>query len=470
MVTPQKRVFEMKDARPKSKYGLLLGYLRQDDGVALGTVMAISAILFLLATTLIMLASQQQVSAGSQVARTKALHAADGGLNAYLYNLSADYTYGATHPTLTGTTADGTWSVTATRVGSGPLTLTCVGTAPRGTRTIVANVQAPTFADYTMLFNESINIGAAALIKGNVRSNASISNAGEITGQAIAVGTVSGSGKFDGGRYPNSAQQSFATVNYGALLTTATAAGTYWPDAGTYVVSGSSKAHYLGYDVILSGGGGTVQKVKGYNSTTGTMTLDPTIQSFTVPACGVLYFDDAIWVHGTYASKVTIVCGKDYEDNSGSQLPGPTTVSGAWTNPASTVVANQTQLVNSSVFIDDNLQPDDITSDHVCGIVSQGDISICECANDAPNNQVVTAALLSTAGAVHADWITNVHKAHFQLNGSIAQWQAGYFISGSNTGYLARDYWFDSRLFNNPPPSYPPLGDGRLVVNSWVEN
>jgi len=460
----------MENQRPRFTLQSVLRYARQDDGVALGTVMAISAILFLLVTTLIMLASQQQVSAASQVARTKALHAADAGINAYLYNLSVDYYYWQTHPTLAGTTADGTWSVVATRVGSGPITLTAIGTAPGGTRKVIASVQAPTFADYTLLFNESVNIGAAALIKGNVRSNANIANAGEITGQAVAVGSVSGSGKFDGGRYPGSRQQSFAVVKYGDLLTTATASGTYWPDAGTYAVSGSSTgSHYLGYDVVLSGGGGTIQKIKGYNSTTGTMTLDPTIVSFTVPASGVLYFDDAIWVHGTYASKVTIVVGKDYEDNSGSQLPGPTTVSGAWVNPATGTNAGK-QLVNSSVFIDDNLQPDDITSDHVCGIVSQGDISITECASDAQNNETVTAALLSTAGAIHADWITNVHKNHFQLNGSIAQWQAGYFLSGSNTGYLSRDYWFDSRLYNAPPPQFPPLGDGTLKVNSWVEN
>lgn len=456
----------MENGRTKGRFDVLLGYAKQDDGVALGTVMAISAILFLLATTLVMLASQQQVSAGSQVARTKALHAADAGISAYLYDLSSDMTYASIHPSLSGTTADGTWSVTAVRVGSGPVTLTSIGTAPGAIRKVIASVQAPTFADYTLLFNESVNIGAAALIKGNVRSNANIANAGEITGQAIAVGTVSGSGKFDGGRFPGSKQQSFATVDYGTLMATATASGTYWPDAGTY---GSPAAHYLGYDVILSGGGGTVQKVKGYNSTTGTMTLDPAVQTFTVPASGVLYFDDAIWVHGTFASRLTIACGQDYEDSSGSQLPGPTTVSGAWTNPSSGSNAGK-QLVNSTVFIDDNLQPDDITSDHVCGIVSKGDISIADCAADAQNNEIVTAALLSTAGAIHADWITNVHRNHFQLNGSISQWQAGYFLSGSSTGYLSRDYWFDSRLYNSPPPLFPPLGDGTLKVNSWVEN
>jgi hypothetical protein len=466
MIAKQKRVLRMNAGRSNSRLRTLLDYARQDDGMALGTVMAISAILFMLATTLVMLASQQQVSASNQVTRTKALHAADAGINAYLYKLSVDYYAWQVSPTATGTTTDGTWSVTATRPGgTGPIFLNAVGTVPGATRRVLANVQAPTFADYTLLFNESVNVGAAAVIKGNVRSNANITNAGEITGQAVAVGTVSGSGKFDGGRFPNSRIQSFAVVDYGSLLSTATAAGTYWPDSSTYA---TGTIHYLGYNVVLNGGGGTVQKVKAYNSTTGTMTLDPSIQTFTIPACGILYFDDAIWVHGMYAAKVTIVVGADYEGN--AQGAGPTTVNNTtWTNPVSGTYMGQ-QMVNSSVFIDDNLVPDDISSDHVCGIVSKGDISITECANDSPNNYIVTAAMLSTDGAIHADWITNVHKDHFQLNGSIAQWQAGYFLSGSSTGFLSRDYWFDARLYTTPPPLFPPLGDGTLKVNSWVEN
>jgi hypothetical protein len=470
MIQSPKRVLSMKTAPTQSRLRSLIDFARQDDGMALGTVMAISAILFLLATTLVMLASQQQVSASNQVTRTKALHAADAGINAYLYKLSVDYYAWQSSPVATGTTSDGTWSVTATRPGgTGPITLNAVGTVPGATRRVIANVQAPTFADYTLLFNESINIGAAAVIKGNVRSNVNIANAGEITGQAVAVGTVSGSGQFDGGRYPNSRTQSFAVVDYGGLLATATAAGTYWGNSGTYL-QGATNVHYLGYDVILNGTGGTIQKVKAYNSTTGTMTLDPTVTAFTVPACGIIYFDDAVWLHGTYAAKVTVVVGSDYEDTSGNQAAGPTTINNTtWTNPTSGTYVGQ-QMVNSSVFIDDNLQPDDINSDHVCGIVTKGDISITECASDAQNNEICTAALLSTAGAVHADWITNIHKNHFQLNGSIAQWQAGYFLSGSSTGYLSRDYWFDSRLYTTPPPLFPPLGDGTLKVNSWVEN
>jgi hypothetical protein len=456
---------------------------KRDDGMALATVMAVSAVLFILATTLIMLATQGQVNASGQMQRTEALQAADAGISAYCYQLNF---HAGDYSPLSGSTSDATWTVTAVPPGPGSsvTVVTAKGTVPARngrsavTRTVTASLRPGGPADYMFLFNSDLSVGSGAILHGDCWSNGKITNSGEIAGGAYAVGTIGGGGVFDGVVRPNqSPPKPFAAVNFPALLATATADGTYWGDSGSFTTSGTPgnnlyTHHYCGYKVVLSGTGGTVTKVMSIVPVTGAMVVDTsTAQAFTTPDNGVLYFDDPIWLSGTYTSKVTIVDGDDYEDaNNTSGLSGM--------NPTSTAIPKPND-VNSSIFLWDNLVSSDPSNPlQVCGVVAMGDISITTDypITVTPNNLTLQAAFISSKGAIHADLnkndgsSNNVKHASLTLTGAFASYDAvGIVRSDGTSGFMTRNYSYDNNLNITTPPNFPNFGDGTMHVQSWTE-
>jgi hypothetical protein len=448
---------------------------RADDGMALATVMSIAAILFILVTTLIMLATQQSISAGSQVQRNKALAAADAGLNDYLYRLSKDPEYWRSTPDQAGASTDSTWTVHAERPGgSGPVFLTATGATPKrgnvpGARRVVkASVKSPTFADYTFMVPD-LNIGSGALFKGNVRSNSSIVNAGTITGNAYAHTTISGSGSVLGKKYPNCDTLSFAVVDYGKLESIATTDGTNFEGLPEYEsVGGGAFRKFWGYSVKLTGSGGTINPVRAVDPDTGVLTIATTqTTNFTIPTEGVLYFDSPLWVSGTYSAKLTIVTLSDvHQAQIGSDYCN---IGSSGFNNSSVSVATLTNKANSAVYLPADLVPDDPQSDQVCGIVAQGDISVPSSYNSMPSTIKVSAAMLSTKGSIHGDMASGQTKTKFHMEGALASFLGYNYFTGGTMGFNSRDYWYDARLNATPPPNFPPLGDGTLRVQSWVE-
>ena len=447
----------MLSSTARDRMSRWLAAVRRDDGMALATVMAISAVLFLLATTLVMLSTQQTLSAAAK-----------------------------TLPTVTGKTADASWTVTAVPPGAGSAVTQLTSTGriaaddggPAVTRIIKATVNPGSFADYMFLYNTDLTLAADGLIRGRVWCNGSITNNGEITDYAYASGSVGGSGIYDKTPTPNAGTKVFSTVDFATLKSIATTDGTYYSMGSAYqfatqgAVGANSNRYthaYLGYNVVLSGNGGTITKITSISTTSGAMGLDAsTATNFTTPPNGVLYFDDPIWVGGTYSAKLTIVEGDDIEDGTNND-PG---MSGM--NPTSTA-SPEPNNVNSSVFIWKNLvSSDPSNADQVCGIVTKGDISLTSeyPTTVTPDRMTVQAAMLSTVGSIHADLKSGVTKAYLKILGARAQWETGGVQSGSpvSSGYIDRDYWYDTNLDITTPPNFPPLGDGTLKVQQWVEN
>ena len=460
-----------------------LAEARREDGMALATVMAMSTVLFLLATTLVMLSTQQQVNAVDQVQRTKALHAADAGINAYSYMLSRNPSVAKTQPTTSGVTADASWTVTAVPpgLGSAVTQLTSTGRiaaangGPAVTRVVKASVNPGSFADYMFLFNTDLVLAVNGLIRGRVWSNGNITNNGEITDYAYASGSIGGSGIFD--KTP--------TPNAGNLKSIATSDGTYWGDSGSFTTSPTAAIqnnythHYLGYKVTVAGNGGTIQRIQSVSTTSGAIVVDPapsTQTSFTTPPNGVLYFDDPIWLSGTYAAKLTVVCGDDIEDPGTDSTYGRNAPGMSGMNPTSTATPKPNN-VNSSIYLWNNLvSSDPSNADQVCGIVSPGDISLPSeyPTTVMPDNLTIQAAMLSTNGSIHSDFTTGRTHAYLKMLGARAQWDQGgiQLTSGSTVtaGFVTRDYFYDTNLDITTPPNFPPLGDGTLKVQQWVEN
>jgi hypothetical protein len=476
--------------------GRWIAAARRDEGMALATVMAISAVLFILATTLVMLATQGQVNASGQLQRTEALQAADAGVSAYCYKLNfhpGDYS------ALSGSTSDATWTVTAVPPGPGSsvTVVTAIGNVPArngrpaATRKVVASLRPGGPADYMFLFNSALSVGTGAILHGDVWSNNNIDNNGEITGGAYAVGTIGSSshtGVFDGVVKPNQTPKVFSTVNFPGLAATATADGAYWGDSGTFTTTGTPgnnlyTHHYLGYNVVLfprigaTPGGATITRIKSIVPATGVMVLDTSTPTSTVsvpvPDDGVLYFDDPIWLSGTYSDKLTIVDGDDFEDpNLSSGMSGM--------NPTSTATSKPNN-VNSSVFLWDDLVSSDPSNPlQVCGVVAVGDISLTTDypITVTPDNMTLQAAFISSKGAIHSDLnnasgsaSNNVKHASLTLTGAFASFDSvGMVQNDRSAGWMARNYSYDNNLNITTPPNFPNFGDGTMHVQSWTEN
>ena len=253
-----------------------------DAGTAFMTVIVTTSILFILATTLMLMVGYQTQSTQIRTSHVRATHVADAGINAYLFQLKTQYGYYLTAPD-TGIVSIGpgeTYRVTATPAANGkPLTLRSTGTAGDGTVTIAATVRFPSFADYMFLSNADIRIGSAALINGQVRCNSNIINAGHITGKVTAAGVVTNTGVLDQGSMSHQAAVDFNQVlaDMDTIMLSAKGNNTYFPASGA-----------LGYRVTVSGQSVTVDKI-----TAGTMTgvlVTTPVSTMSIPDAGAFYF------------------------------------------------------------------------------------------------------------------------------------------------------------------------------------
>lgn len=401
-----------------------------DAGLALPAVVMVSVVLFVLVMMLITLVEYQETQSARQAGRVRAMHMADAGVNAYLYELRRNPTFWVTQPSLGPTSmTEGSWLVTATApTQDKPLTLRSVGTLAGNvaTRTVVATVRFPTFADYMFAADTDINVGADATIYGKLRSNGNINNDGRITGRAYATGRVSGPGTFEAGYDQYYERLDFAqvTADLASIRTQATASGTYYGPSGAQ-----------GYRVTINGASIQVAKVTGGTSS-GNLTTTP-LGSVSVPASGVLYFNDRVWVSGTYSAKTTIASSSD-------------------------------------IYIPDNLQASNPSGSATLGLVAQNNIIVPSWYPNLPQPMTVSAAMLAQTGSIYGDLQSGITKSGITINGSMAYKGYSYFAqySGSTVtaGFRSRSYRYDSRLDVEPPPMYPQIRDGSLKVSTWIEH
>jgi hypothetical protein len=263
------------------------------------TVMATTSILFVMATTLMMIVGYQQQATAMRVGRVRAMHVADAGINAYLYKLRNEYSTYLSNLDTGWVTVSGVEKYRVLAVPptiDAPLTLYSTGVAGDGTQTIAATVRFPTFGDYMFLSGASLIVAGDANVDGQVRSNGSIESQGHITGKVTAGGTVTGNGRFDRGYVENQ-----PIVDFNQVLATMDDIRTVAGDSSTYFPASGA----LGYRVVVNGASVVVDKVTGGVST-GNLVTEP-VGSFTIPASGVAYFADDVWIEGSYSAPITFV-------------------------------------------------------------------------------------------------------------------------------------------------------------------
>ena len=407
---------------------------KDDTGIALFTVVMMSAILFMLTTSLLVLEQYYVNMVSLRSNRVDATHIADAGLNDYLYHIKNNRDYYKTTPDTGWVVFDGArYKVRAEApTDTTPLTLYATGAADN-TVTIVATVRYPTFAEYMFLSDSDMTFGDKSKTQGSVRSNGSIRNDGHITGKTYAVGAIDGSGQFDQGKYPFSAPANFDQVSV-SLDTMMTAAKNNSPTS----YFGQSGSGAYGYLATFAGTYYTVEKITG-GTDTGTFTK--TLVSFgAIPANGAIYFDDTVWIQGNYAMNLTI---------------------------AST----------SDVYFNGSYARTDTTAKYTSGVIARNNIIIPIWSSGIHDTLNIDAAILAQTGKFYAD-TKNDHWPKFQLNfnGAAAfKDGSGNIVSdtGNNsslTGFTNRVYTYDQALDMNPPLYYPSTGDGALKVATWIDS
>ncbi len=442
-----------------------------DAGVALASVAVISSVLFMLATMLLGLVAYREMQSSHYVQRSKAMQLADAGTNEYLYQLSQDYNFYKTHPSLPKTTMDeGTWETSASINASGQLEIVSVGTLKNGfKRTLRSTVRFPSFADFVLLVNTTQGVASGATIYGKMHCNGNLSNSGVITGLATATGNctwgTSASTNYPGGYKNNQKEVKFSDVlaDISAMKTEATNAGTYYPASGA-----------LGYRVTLNGAQATIQKITAINTikprtaaeyaahpftpypdpALGAFTLSP-VGTVNIPGDKPLYFDDDVWVSGTYTCSVTIVSGKD-------------------------------------IYPYDDLLLGEEDTNYTCGLVAASDTQYPYWSDMMPQDHTVQAAILAQSGTqvpqaaplstwgslqqwywntstTPAKWslksLTAAKKNSVTFKGAVGYSQA----SGLSSGFNYRNFYYDPRLTNNPPPMYPRDKNAAIQIDTWYE-
>ena len=450
---------------------------RDDSGMALAMVVTVTAILFLLATTLLTMVTYRETQTTGFIDRTKAMHLADAGINEYVYQLSRSYSFWKTSPHLAVQMQEGSWEVTASLAATGPLRLTSTGILPDGARrTINATVVFPTFAGYVFVLDKTdLTIGSGATITGKVWCNQDIDNGGIITGLASAVGNCTvGNNKpkssndphYKGGYEDSKHYDSAAptTLDFSQITSTLNDQRQAAIDAGTnFATSGA-----LGYEVIFSGASAAVYKITAINykvpypgksSIPLGQRTKSLVRSVIIPVTGVLYFDDDVWVSGDYAANVTLASSKN-------------------------------------IYIPGNFAPTNPALNFTAGLVTPGYIYFPYWCDSVPSTHRVQCALLSQANMIGAQWTggTGTGYAPTQTYSSRNGWQSaaitpagksldydgsfamvkqqGFVMnegSSNSQGYSSRSYSGDERLIMNPPPLYPQMPGGDLRVDTWLE-
>jgi hypothetical protein len=389
---------------------------------------------------------------------TQALDAADAGINYYLWHLTHNpndfkdgntvsdngpygpfvHNYYNTSGALVGTY---TLTITPPPLGGTVATVQSVGKVNGlpDSRTIVAKLGQPSFANYLFLTDADMNFSPTTTTNGPVFANGCIQFDGTNNGTVVSAMASCGNG--NGGVYGDggpSSQWSWpapsidfnsVTANLNSLLSLATSGG---------INMGSSGG--IGWYFSLRSDG-TIDEYKVTNESSSGISKS-FVRNQAAPGNGILFSSEEVWVSGTsWPGRITIVAAK-LPDNSS-------------TRKSINIINNLTTALQDG-------------SDTI-GLIAQQDVFIPQYV---PSTMTVDAAMLAQYGSVGYDTTNGGLKSSFTLFGAIAQNnnQYGFKTTGCGSyckGFPTTTYTYDSSLLYGPPPGWPTTGTYSIMT--WRE-
>ena len=398
----------------------------------------------------------------------------------------------------------GNYSLTITPppVGSTLVKITSVGTLASSTsihRTVQKTLAIPSLARYAVIANDNMYFGSGTTVYGPILSNKGIhfdGVANNLVSSALttytdpdygttqwAVYTTSGTDDpqpntpvnnrpdvFVAGRQTGVPSFPFGSLaaNLNQLQTLAQTGGKEWTSSnsqGYHIVfetpngqNGNATSYFMYKVTVLQaapnncGTDGTAQSQTQWGTwsiKTQSMVNGPnTDHSWPIPANGVIFVDDDVWVDGTVnTARVTIAAG---------------------------IIGSSNPSDYSNITVNTNLRYTNTNGTDVIGLIAQGNINSGMMSDD---TYEIDAALVAENGRVGRFYYNNncsvsgtnySSRNSLTLLGMIATAIRYGFAYTDGTGYNIRNINYDGNLLYAPPPSFPQATTQYQVI-SWQQ-
>ena len=482
-----------KNENKKNKQFSVL-FIKSSKGNTLLLILVFMGIFLVMIGGLLSLTIQERKLNLAQTADAQAMQIAEAGLNYYRWHLAHDQEEyeldtGEHEYTDMNGIAIGKYNIEVTPPDPGSTVVTIRSTGwlddyPHRERVVEAKYGKQSLAHYAFLTNTNVWFGSTENLNGEMHSNGGIrmdgtTNArmtsaketynctvehdcctcspadcwdedycpGHSCCEQVKDGTWGSGGPTDFWDFP------VPTIDFDILTTNLSTIRTTARDEGFYI----RKSNRKGYQVIFnpnstfdiyridevkdnreqSEDGSTLfwaeQKIK--NRTF--------ISTNNMPASGIMFIEDNVWVEGTVNGKVTLVSAR---------LPDkPST--------------------NTTIYINDNINYSARDGNHTLGLIAQKDILV---PRHAPSDLTIDAIMLAQKGHVmrhyYADQLVqdSIEVYGGIITNQIWTWSWVYCDTCPVIdGYTNTLSIYDPNLTFNPPPSFPTTGEYTFI--SWEE-
>lgn len=469
----------------------------KSKGLILINVLVFSVIAITVTVALINWAAAMIKSTTQLSAREQAFHIAEAGIEYYRWHLAhspKDF-YDGNSPSVPGPyihdfqnkegNTIGQYSLTITPpfAGSNVVTVISQGTVsstPGVSRKIKATFAIPSFAQYSMVSDDFINIGEGTNVYGAVHSNSGVRFDGIAhnivtsarksfvdieNGNSERFGVYTTSGNDDPSppnEVPNRPDVFMAgrqfpvpAIDFSGMTNTlsfikaeAQRAGRYFAPsgaAGYHVILKTNDTFDLYKVIRIKNPSESCERNGSYQSGWGTWSVQDQIflQNYTFPANGTIFFEDDVWVDGKIrTAKVTIAAGKFPDSPS----------------------------MRKNIIVNNNLLYTNYDGQDVIALIAQGNITTGLISS---YDLRIDAALIAQNGRVGRFYYstacgTEKDRNSITLYGMIGTKGKYGFGYEDSSGYDIRNLTYDQNLLYYPPPNFPLVSDQYAMI-SWDE-
>ncbi len=467
-------------------------YKQSQRGFSIVYLVVAIFIFSLVLLTILQYAVTQLKVVRSTANREQAFQIAEAGINYYQWHLAhftSDYWDGNASTTpgpyihnytdFDQQTVLGKYEITIVPppVGSTVVTIKSKGYTfanPKQARTITVRYGIPSLAKYGFLTNESVWIGSGESVSGQMHSNGGIRFDGTGNAPITSAKTTYACPSWSGSPCP--------TTKPGIWGSAAASTQTFWQFPVPSIVFSSMTSDlnkmksiatadnapaYLGpsnnkgYSLVFNANGTVnvyiVKKLTPAPSDTYDVNMVQVSQSIDydplpaqrqliynnvpLPASGIIFLQDNVWVEGTVSGRVTVVAA----------------VPGATSNYSNIIIANNLLYAGSGSSL---------------GLIAQGNVLV---RYGAPTDLTINAAMIAQNGSVQVYYYAsgaNI-KNSITVNGSLATnglWTWTYLNGNTTVSGFRNTYTnYDGNLLYAPPPSFPLSTDGYQQI-SWTSD
>lgn len=472
--------------------------IKNNIGSMLVTVLVMTTFFITSAISIINLGFLRQKLYIQQTAKHQSLHVAEAGVNYYRWLLAHDiddYFDGGVDPGTGGPYGpythsfsengiNGTFTLEITPPPNGSTLVKIKSTGwindyPNIARTIEVTYGIPSMAEYSFLSNANIWLRDTESVQGELHSNGGVrmdgSNDSLIT-SARETYTCDASQGCDGASECNSPctwdgstcecpgvwgdgpgdslwNYPVPTVDFNSITM----------DLALVRADAISDGYYLGpqgkgYHIIFNSDGTfdvyTISKLENsiwqlnddwddYEKIAEQINIE-TLQSSSnpIPANGLIYIEDDVWVEGTVNGRATLIAAK-FPDNPSER---------------------------KNIYIEDNINYLDRDGNNVLGLIAQENIKVPK---HAPDSLTIDALMLAQNGHVFRNhYSSQLIRTSIEVYGNIVTNQPWTWSWANASGTVTDGYQnittiFDAFAAENPPPSYPTTGVYRFIF--WEE-